>query len=92
MNSLAQMKAQLAELEERQTGLAAEIAAADRSYKIGLGIMVGGAFLIPLYGVGLLVVIAGGYLALSSGGKRARAQDELEQAEAEIEKLKRLMV
>lgn len=92
MNSLAKLKTQLAELEERKTGLVAGIAAADRQYKIGLWTMVAGALLIPVYGIGLLVVIAGGYLALANGGKRARSQDQLEQVESEIAKLKLLMV
>jgi len=92
MNSLAKMKAQLAELEDRRNTLSAQIETATRDYKIGLWTMVAGAFLIPVYGIGLLVVIAGGYIALANGGRRTRAQDQLDQAVAEINKLKLSMV
>lgn len=92
MNSLSKMKEQLAELEDRKTRLAGDIQTADRRYRIGLWTMVAGAFLIPVYGVGLLAVIAGGYLALANGGKRARAQDQLEQIDLEIGRLQRSMV
>ncbi len=92
MNSLAKMKAQLAELEDRRNMLAAQIEADTRNYKIGLWTMVAGAFLIPVYGVGLLVVIAGGYMALANGGRRTRAQDQLDRTVAEINKLKLSMV
>jgi hypothetical protein len=99
MNSLAKLKTQLAELEDRKTRLAAEIAAADRTYKAGWLLAAAGLLLLAAYrslpalaAVGLLAIVAGGALGLANGAKRARSRDELEQTQSEIAKLKLLMV
>jgi hypothetical protein len=88
MDSLAKMKAQIIELEDQKTKLETEIGKANRQYKLGVWGVVIGIFLIPLYGAGLLLLAAGGFVALMNGGRRAKFRDQMELIEAEIRRLK----
>ncbi|MBI2759064.1 MAG: hypothetical protein HYX49_10350 [Chloroflexi bacterium] len=92
MNSLAQMKVQLIELENRKKKLETEIQNSTKRYKMGLWAVFIGIFLTPLYGLGFLPLLAGGFAALLYNGRRARFKDELQNLDAEIHKLNISMV
>jgi len=87
MNSLADMKIKIVELEDQKKKLETEISKADKQYKFGLWAVLVGVFLIPLYGIGFIPVIVGGFMALVNIAKRAKCRDELENLESQIHKL-----
>ena len=92
MSSLANMKVQIVELEGQKEKLATEINKAGKQYKFGLWGMLIGVFLIPLYGIGLLPIAAGGLMAFINANKRAKYRDELENLDTKIHKLNSSMV
>jgi len=87
MNSLANMKGQIIELESRKDQLAAEINKAGRQYRFGLWGVLIGIFLIPFYGIGLLPVVVCGLMAFINSNRRSKYRDELENLDARISKL-----
>jgi hypothetical protein len=87
MPSLSKMKVQLAELEDQKHMFEAGIINTSRRLKISLWVMGAGVLLIPLYGVGLLALLAGGIVALVNLFKRSRYQEEIEHLEDSIHKL-----
>ncbi len=87
MNSLADKKIQVVVLEGQKNKLATEINKASRQYKLGLWGVFIGIFLIPIYGIGVVLLIAGGLVALINANKRAKYRDELENLESQIYKL-----
>ena len=87
MNSIANMKVQIVEMKGRKEKLATEINKAAKQYKFSLWTIVIGVFLIPLYGIGLLPIAAGGLMAFINANKRAQYRDELENLDSKIHKL-----
>ncbi len=87
MNSLANMKVQIVEMEGRKEELSTEINKASKQYKLSLWGVVVGVFLIPLYGIGLLPIAAGGLMAFITADKRAKYRDELQNLDDKINKL-----
>ena len=87
MNSLAEMKSQLNELESQKQKLNTAILEAKKRLKMslwGIGI---GIVLLPLYWSGIPVLLIAGTTALFYAGKQAGYRDKLETLEAEIHKL-----
>ncbi len=87
MSSLANMKVQIVEMESRKEKLATEMNKAGKQYKFSLWAVVIGVFLIPLYGIGLIPIAAGGLTAFINADKRTKYRDELENLDAKINKL-----
>jgi len=88
MASLAQMKVHMQEMEDQKKKVEKRFEDASRQYKVGLWGVLIGIFLIPLYGIGLLLVIAGGLAALTNHSKRASAKKELGELELRIHSLR----
>ena len=87
MNSLADKKILIVVLEGQKSKLETEINKASQQYKLGLWGVLIGIFLIPIYGIGVVPLIAGGLVALINANKRAKYRDELENLESQIYKL-----
>lgn len=87
--SIAEMKVELEELKDQRPIIERKIEDANKSYKGGLiGVLIG-FFLIPVYGLGLLLIIAGGLATITQAGKRSGAKRELEQLNEQIKTLRR---
>ena len=87
MNSLADKKILIVVLEGQKSKLETGINKASQQYKLGLWGVLIGIFLIPIYGIGVVPLIAGGLVALINANKRAKYRDELENLESQIYKL-----
>ncbi|MCL4530081.1 MAG: hypothetical protein M1485_06565 [Chloroflexi bacterium] len=87
MNSLADKKILIVVLEGQKSKLETGINKASQQYKLGLWGVLIGIFLIPIYGIGVVPLIAGGLVALINANKRAKYRDELENLDAKISKL-----
>jgi hypothetical protein len=88
MASLPQLKVQLVGLEDQLKKAEKSYDSANRQYTIGLWGVLIGLFLIPLYGLGLLLVLAGGLAALTNRGKRASAKKGMAELELRIHSLR----
>ena len=84
MNSLADKKILIVVLEGQKSKLETGINKASQQYKLGLWGVLIGIFLIPIYGIGVVPLIAGGLVALINANKRAKYRDELENLESQI--------
>ena len=91
MSSLAKMKAELNSLEDQKTLLLSNIARTGKQFKVGLWLMGGGITLIPLYGSGLILLVAGGIYAFVNNERRNIFRDTLEDVENHIHKLEESM-
>ena len=88
MASLAEMKVELHDLEDKKVKVEKQVEDANRQYKIGMWGVLIGIFLIPLYGLGLLLVLAGGLAAVTNRGKKGKLGTEIEDMEANIRELR----
>ena len=91
MSSLAKMKAELNSLEEQKNTLLSRIERTGKQFKVGLWLMGGGITLIPLYGSGLILLIAGGIYAFVNNERRNIFRDALEDVEEHIHTLQESM-
>ena len=83
----AEMKSHLDELEIQKKQLEDAIENVSRRFKWSLWGIVIGIILIPLYGVGIPVLLVSGAAALYYSIKRSSSQDKLGDLETEIHKL-----
>jgi hypothetical protein len=91
MSSLAEMKAELVGLEEQKGRLRAKIARAGKQVKVGLWVIGGGVTLIPLYGAGVILLLAGILYAFVNNERKNRFQVSLADIEARINRLEESM-
>ncbi len=91
MSSLAKMKAELFQLEEKKKLLRAKKAKADKQVKLGLWIIGGGVTLLPLYGTGVILIAAGIIYAFINDLRKTSFQDSLADVEMEINNLEEWM-
>jgi hypothetical protein len=87
MNNLAKMKAELVELDTQKKKLKTEIEISRKRFKLCLWVVGGGVALLPLYGTGVFMIIAGGVMALIVNERQNRLQDRLAEVDAQIIKL-----
>lgn len=87
MSTQAEMKSHLDELEMQKKQLLDTVEMAGQRFKWGLWGIVIGIILIPLYGVGIPVLIVAGVAVLYYSIKRSSSQDKLDDLETEIHKL-----
>lgn len=87
MNTLAKMKAELEQLEAQKKKLKVDIFEWGKRFKLCLWLMGGGVALLPLYGSGVVMILAGGAMAIIVNEKRARLQDKLNEVETQITRL-----
>ncbi len=88
MASLAEMKVELHDLEDKKSKVEKQLEDANRQYKIGMWGVFIGIFLIPLYGIGLLLILAGGLAAFTNRSKKGKLCTEIEEIEANIRELR----
>ena len=88
MASLAEMKVQLQDLQDQRPKIEKQLEDANRQHKIGLWGVLIGIFLIPLYGIGILLILAGGLAALTNRSKRSTSQSKLSEMEDQIRQLR----
>lgn len=89
MSTIAEMKVELEEMIEKRPILEKQRDDAQRSYKIGLIGVLAGLILIPVYGLGLLFILAGGMAAITQSGKKSKASKELERLNETVSELRR---
>jgi|GEM_PF-6787928 len=87
MTSLAKMKAELVELEAQKKRLKIDIVRKDKRFKLCLWLAGGGVALLPLYGSGIIMILAGGIMAMIVSEQRTRLKDRLEEVDTQITKL-----
>jgi len=87
MSTQAEMKSRLDELEKQKSQLEDMIEMAGQRFKWGLWGIGIGVILIPLYGLGIPVLLISGAAALYYSIKRSSSQDKLGDLESEIHKL-----
>jgi len=87
MSTQAEMKLRLDELEKQKSQLDDAIELASQRFKWGLWGIGIGVILIPLYGIGIPVLLVSGAAALYYSIKRSSSQDKLGDIETEIHKL-----
>ena len=87
MNSLAKMKAELVQLESEKNKLKADIFESGKRFKLCLWLMGGGVALLPLYGSGVIMILAGGFMAIIVNERRGRLKDKLSEVEMQITRL-----
>lgn len=87
--SLPEMRVELDELLERRTAVEAELANAQRQYKIGMWAILLGLPLLLAYGLGALFIIAGILAAVTNAGKKGKYQAELEEVNTKVAELRR---
>jgi len=87
MSTQAEMKSHLDELEIQKKQLIDTIERASQRFKWGLWGIGIGAILIPLYGVGIPVLLVSAAGVLYYSIKRSSSQDKLGDLESEIHKL-----
>jgi len=87
MSTQAEMKLRLDELEKQKSQLDDAIELAGQRFKWGLWGIGIGVILIPLYGIGIPVLLVSGAAALYYSIKRSSSQDKLGDIETEIHKL-----
>jgi uncharacterized membrane protein len=81
MTSLAELRVKALELEDKQRKLEKEYDNANRQYTIGLwGILVG-IFLVPVFGLGFLLILAGALAAITNRSKRTQLKRSLGELE-----------
>lgn len=84
MANVAALTMQLEELKDQRVKVEKALADAKRSNTIALlGVLIG-IFLIPAYGLGFLLIIAGILAALTQSGKKGKATKELAALDAQI--------
>ena len=87
MSTQAEMKSRLDELEKQKNQLEDAIEAESQRFKWslwGIGI---GVVLIPLYWLGIPILLISGLAAIYYSAKRSNSQDKLGDLETEIHKL-----
>ena len=84
MKSLAEVKVELYDLEDRKAKVEKQLEDANRQYKTGMWGVLIGIFLIPLYGFGLLLILAGGLAAITNRGKKSKLSTEIESIKVSI--------
>ena len=88
MTTLTGMKVQTEDFQDQRPKIEKQLDDANRQYKIGLwGILIG-IFFVPIYGIGVLLILAGTAAALTNRGKRSRLQAELAQVEGQSRQLR----
>jgi hypothetical protein len=88
MASLAETKVHLQDLQDQRPKIEKQLEDANRQYKIGLWGVLIGIFLIPLFGIGILLILAGGLAALTNRIKRSTSQSKLSEMEDQIRQLR----
>ena len=91
MSTLAEIKAELAKLEDQKKLLRRKIAQAGKQVKVGFWIIGGGVTLIPLYGAGVILLVAGILYAFVNNERKNRFQDALVEIENRVDDLAELM-
>ena len=87
MSTQTEMKSRLDELEKHKRQLENAIETTSHRFKWGLWGIGIGVILIPLYGLGIPVLLVSGAAALYYSIKRSSNQDKLSDLESEIHKL-----
>jgi len=87
MSTQAELKSQLDELEKQKKQLEDTIETASQRFKWGLWGIGIGVILIPLYWLGIPVLLISGATVLYYSIKRSSSQDKLGDLETEIHKL-----
>jgi hypothetical protein len=87
MNTLAKMKSQLVELEVQKKKLKTEIELAGKRFKLSLWLAGGGVALLPLYGAGVVLILAGGLMAMVVNERKNKLQEKLADTESQIHQL-----
>ena len=80
--------AELDKLKDQRSAYQSAYDDANRQYKIGMWAVLIGVFLVPAYGLGLLLILAGGLAAANNNGKRKSAQASMMSIEKKIEDLR----
>lgn len=80
--------AELDKLKDQRTAYQRAYDDANKQYKIGMWAVLIGVFLVPAYGIGILLILAGGLAAYSNNGKRKAAEASIATIEKKIEALR----
>lgn len=87
--SLPKMRVELQELEDKRRALEKQYEDANRQYKVGMWGVLLGIPLLFVWGIGLLLILAGGLAALTNSSKRNTAKNELATVDNKIKTLRR---
>ena len=86
--SQAQSILKLEEFRDQRNDLLRQLENYQKKYKVGMwGILIG-LILTPLYGLGLILVVAGGLAAITNASKRSDIKAKLTSIDASIQKLR----
>jgi len=91
MSNLAKMKVELERLEIQKKKLKNDIVIMGKRFKLCLWLAGGGVALLPLYGFGVIMILAGGIMAMVANIKQSNLQSKLADVNEEIVELKLAM-
>ena len=88
MATLSELQFKLQDMQDQKSKLEKKLEEANKQYKGGLwGILIG-ILLLPLYGLGLIFLVAGILAVLTNRGKRSRLQKEIKKVDNNIQLLR----
>jgi hypothetical protein len=88
MANVAALTMQLEDLKDKKAKAEKVLADSKRSRTVGLAGVLIGIFLIPAYGLGILLIIAGLMAAVTQNGKHTNAKQELDALDKEISEVR----